>query len=158
MGWRWTRKEKHVRRCIPEMRIWWIHEHAAATSVVASIFGTISINLLPLNKVAFARDTPWNLWVISHARLQAQIFPCLLISLTFISCRTSSSPSTVCGFLGLTARRLISSSSLELQVALIGNMHSGLRKRCSRRATLGWELMMPAHRALPSSDLDLNSV
>lgn len=62
-----------------------------------------------------------------HARLQPQIFACLLISLTFISCRTSSSPS-VCGFLGLTARRLISSSSLELQVALIGNMHSGLRK------------------------------
>lgn len=52
-------------------------------------------------------------------------------SLPFAELRSFHTPSVLRSlsavFLGLTARRLISSSSLELQVALIGNMHRSFR-------------------------------
>lgn len=51
------------------------------------------------------------------------IFRCLLLNFARSTLLLSLFCSLSAVFLGLTARRLISSSSLELQVALIGNMH-----------------------------------
>lgn len=108
-----------------------------------------------------ARRNIYDKYCVLDCRRAVEIFAWLLISSTFISCRSDLFVAVVClRFLGLTARRLISSSSLELQVALIGNMHSS-PKKSSCNTWVRINDACPSHpipwTALLSADLDLNS-